>query len=93
MAETLERRQLDMLVRLRSSLKDYIEAMGECDHSVGICCCEEVRLYDEAGALIREARGSTPRKTGECLYACPRAIFVPGPEVWICEQPAHWVEE
>ena len=36
-------------------LKKYLEDIGGCDHSVGICCCDISRNLESALAVIAEA--------------------------------------
>ncbi len=38
-------------------LKENLEAIGGCDHSVGICCCEIVRNLEDLQDAIAEAEG------------------------------------
>lgn len=34
-------------------LKQNIEDIGGCDHSVGICCCDQIRTVEEFAEVIR----------------------------------------
>jgi hypothetical protein len=37
----------DMLKDCLGVLEDYIEAVGGCDHDIGICICHLIQLCDE----------------------------------------------
>lgn len=60
----------DLLTRLNShaalvaALEDLhkrhaltVKECGGCDHSVGICWCEDIRALDNAEAALKQARG------------------------------------
>lgn len=42
-------------------LKEFIEATGSCDHSVGICCCEPISACDALEAAIEKCTGEKPQ--------------------------------
>ena len=35
-----------------SLLREYIQSSGGCDHSVGICYCEDIRILEEAEKAV-----------------------------------------
>jgi len=51
----IELRKTNELQALKNSLKpavsllrEYIESCGGCDHSVGVCYCEDKRILEDA---------------------------------------------
>lgn len=43
----------EKLKALAEKHAETIKDLGGCDHSVGICCCEDIRLVDETNALLK----------------------------------------
>lgn len=50
----------DLLHHLETLAKDCeqnLKDIGGCDHSVGICCCDEIRNLEQAREAIKRAKG------------------------------------
>jgi len=47
---------VDALEQTRKYLQRLVESGGGCDHSVGICWCEEQRALDSASDAIKAAK-------------------------------------
>jgi len=42
-------------------LNQHMKDIGGCDHSVGICCCDDERRIDAMRAALAKARGEEPQ--------------------------------
>lgn len=49
-------KEWELLQRLTDALIENIQCIGECDHSVGICCCGLKRLLLDAREVLGEIK-------------------------------------
>ena len=50
-------------IDLLKEAKESLACIGGCDHSVGICCCELVKLIEDTEALLAEIEDAAIAKT------------------------------
>ena len=46
-------KELNILRAVTDRLQSYITDSGGCDHPVGICCCDDIRVMESAYELMR----------------------------------------
>lgn len=53
--ETKRDDNLSLLIRARDYVQQTINDLGGCDHSVGVCMCEDIRLAEDLDEAIKGA--------------------------------------
>lgn len=49
---TIEKNELQCLLKIKDLLAQYLEDCGGCDHSVGICMCDEIWQIEEFSRIV-----------------------------------------
>lgn len=92
--QTLVGVPMEYLKDIFFSLALNFEAVGGCDHSVGICACEDERILNMVGEIILNRYGYAT-----CMGICDRTFPVDSlkndmcPTCWDMEQRALKEEE
>lgn len=51
------KRDFEIVVEMYQELKELVEGLGKCDHSVGICACGLYDLLEKGKNLIEKSAG------------------------------------
>ena len=59
----MNQNEMEIFKKLTSNLKESLEDAGGCDHSVGICYCQDIQLIEDANNIL-DLRETIKKATG-----------------------------